>query len=546
MDTQNTKKRPMTSTERVRRHRLKKRLQNEELFLDQQRAKRQFYRERQRVQEDELKTKKKTALQQYMQEKELTMQLGGKSVHSTLRSVLSADADTTKKDVRKEAKAYLDLVDITSLHRRLFRAMQAAGRPVTMQSVNAYMDRIQMAYNMLHPRQRMPDLEFLKDAKKVISTVEASVYSTATKDAIVAAIHSVLSIMHGWDAYQEPYTKRMLSRSQTRRESDTFLQTVIDALYAEKDRRKASTIQSYVTNLKRVFALVYPDSPGMTSLDWLKKTRTVTQTIDATFASVSTRATIYAALTSILASMTDGDNAWKTAKTKYGNLMRMYQRKRDTALGDNQLSDREKDTFLKWQDILDSIREYDSENGSSEDRYAMQRVIIDLYTLFPPRRLQDYRLMRLCTSASSVQKMQKAFNYLVVDSDSDRVEFVFNVYKTVKKYKQQRFLLNREHPALADVLTTYVRQHRIRHGDLLFATTAHRPFENFGFQLKSATNRVVGKSLSCNAFRHAFVSHFVYGDNKSTFKTYNQREAVSKKMGHSVSMQVRYVKIGLI
>jgi hypothetical protein len=52
------------------------------------------------------------------------------------------------------------------------------------------------------------------------------------------------------------------------------------------------------------------------------------------------------------------------------------------------------------------------------------------YTMLPPRRILDYTLLRFRKSYSN--RLSKDYNYLIVNNK--KIEFIFNQYKTSKKY----------------------------------------------------------------------------------------------------------------
>ena len=66
-----------------------------------------------------------------------------------------------------------------------------------------------------------------------------------------------------------------------------------------------------------------------------------------------------------------------------------------------------------------------------------------MYTLLPPRRLKDYQLMRYSERSQDITRLNKKYNYLVVDKDDgdEDVILIFNNYKTSKRYGQQIFNL---------------------------------------------------------------------------------------------------------
>ena len=82
---------------------------------------------------------------------------------------------------------------------------------------------------------------------------------------------------------------------------------------------------------------------------------------------------------------------------------------------------------------------------------SFERMLVDMYTLFPTRRLKDYQLMRY-TNRSNVHSLNNKYNYLALDPTSNEVSLVFNNYKTKKRYGQQVFNLKKESEKKYDIL----------------------------------------------------------------------------------------------
>ena len=69
------------------------------------------------------------------------------------------------------------------------------------------------------------------------------------------------------------------------------------------------------------------------------------------------------------------------------------------------------------------------------DTQIYEKLILYLYTYFPPRRVKDYNLMYYSNKTSEEMKDEDTEkNYITSDS-----KFSFNTYKTAKFYKQKVF-----------------------------------------------------------------------------------------------------------
>lgn len=150
-------------------------------------------------------------------------------------------------------------------------------------------------------------------------------------------------------------------------------------------------------------------------------------------------------------------------------------------------------------------------------------VVLSLYILFPPRRVLDYAYMDICNDETT---MKNDRNYYI----PDKQQFVFNVYKTAKTYKQQRFTMcNR----LNDLLKDFIRTYNIQQS-LLNMTEDY-----LGNRIKEIFFNTCGKRAGASIMRHSFLS---YMDKTGFLDSMNKRYAVSRLMGHSVIEQLEYIK----
>jgi len=167
------------------------------------------------------------------------------------------------------------------------------------------------------------------------------------------------------------------------------------------------------------------------------------------------------------------------------------------------------DEFVEWSVL--SLLYKDVKN-------IKDKVILALYTLFPPRR-NDYTNMLVVDTFDKTKADTQ--NYLVVLGDT--MFFVFNEYKTAKTYGSQTFSVPKE---LDAILRPYARV-----GSPLFDMTD----KYFSEYLARLTFSCVEKRVSINGFRHSFISHFLSGK-----PTPQERQSISNMMSHSLITQILY------
>jgi integrase len=152
----------------------------------------------------------------------------------------------------------------------------------------------------------------------------------------------------------------------------------------------------------------------------------------------------------------------------------------------------------------------------SEFQRLQNFVILSLYVLQPPRRLQDYTEMKL----KNID--EKTDNYI------NKTKFVFNKYKTAKFSGKEEITIN---PKLKFILDKWKK---LNPYDYLLVGSTEKKFSSS--QLQQRLNSILGKKASVNILRHSFLS--------DKYKDINIRdmEETAKAMGHSKNQAMLYVK----
>lgn len=198
-----------------------------------------------------------------------------------------------------------------------------------------------------------------------------------------------------------------------------------------------------------------------------------------------------------------------------------------------------KEDLPSWDDVLkryDALKEKveATKDFSKEADYMnlLKYTILSLYVLQPPRRNGDYLEMRIVPVYN--EDLPDNYNYLATKGG----EFIFNKYKTSKKYGEFKQNIV---PELKSVITLYLKHH-----PLLWEGRKQRkeavPFLVFKdgdplHQLNSITriiNSVLGKGVGSSALRHIYLTQ-KYGD------VTKEMEEDSAAMGHSVGQQKDYI-----
>ena len=222
-------------------------------------------------------------------------------------------------------------------------------------------------------------------------------------------------------------------------------------------------------------------------------------------------------------------NHYKTILKDKSNTMRTEEDK-------NEKTQKQKDNWMTMEDI-NKVKEERwkalTEKMGNKAKIApatfdalLNYLIVSLYTDNTPRRNQDY--MKMVVVKKWNKEMPTDRNYYDVAGQ----RFVFNVYKTSRKYGQH--IVNIP-DALLTVLKKYMKYHPVK------ALKEHYMFlvKSDGEPLIAVNsitrvlNKFFGKNLGSSMLRHIFLS-----------EKYNidEMKKDAEDMGHSVSQQKAYMK----
>jgi len=200
------------------------------------------------------------------------------------------------------------------------------------------------------------------------------------------------------------------------------------------------------------------------------------------------------------------------------------------------------DELPEWKFIKEKEQELKKEVDGFKDNKTttpleyetlLKYVVLSLYTLQPPRRNGDYLEMYIVEKYKNDLSNDK--NYL----SRSTAEFIFNQYKTAKKYNQQVEAVS---PEMASVLRIYLKFHPLlKNGKLPKGVNevkflVYRDGEGVS-QMNSITrilNSILGKGIASSKLRHIYLTS-KYGD------TIKEQEKDASAMGHSTAQQKEYI-----
>ena len=186
----------------------------------------------------------------------------------------------------------------------------------------------------------------------------------------------------------------------------------------------------------------------------------------------------------------------------------------------------------KYNALKTKVKETTDFSKDSAYNDLLKLLVTSLYVLQPPRRNGDYLEMKIVPTYS--EELPQNMNYL----DTKKGEFIFNKYKTSKKYGEFRKAIE---PELRAIVTLYLKHHpnlwegrKQKKEPVPFLV--YRDGEPL-HQLNSITrliNSVLGQGVGSSALRHIYITE-KYG------KIEEEQAKDAEAMAHSVGQQKDYI-----
>lgn len=199
---------------------------------------------------------------------------------------------------------------------------------------------------------------------------------------------------------------------------------------------------------------------------------------------------------------------------KISSISQSYTEKYDK----NILSDKEKSSYLDWQQILNVFDTLYSKRLHSQTAFK-KCISLAFYVLFPPRRILDYSNMIAVQNLSNTNDAQ---NFFVIDQQL----FIFSNYKNSKVYGQQTF--NVPHK-LYSLLLDYTTKYNLLNKPLIGSSESQLSNKIIHIFL-SHTNT----PASVNTLRHSFIN---FMSQSKLLESTEQRKLLALQMGHSHHIQ---------
>ena len=301
-----------------------------------------------------------------------------------------------------------------------------------------------------------------------------------------------------------------------------------------------STKKQYISMLK-----ILNNGKEPNNLNYLKSVKKINELLADK--SDNTKKSYYAVIVSTLKISDPID--FKTALKTYTKLMNEYNKKSFEEQKKNEMTEKQKENWMtmdeidkvynKLEKVVKKFKPMDW-NKKKTYRTLLDYTILSLYILNPPRRNMDYCDMNLVLG-ESMKDLPNTQNYYNPNSQ----EFIFNKYKTVKKFGQQRIKI--------PIKLRNILEHFILHHPMLCKFKNNTDEQNIkekksiplfiqsngnkitSFYITKALNRIFGKKVGVSMLRHIVLSE-KFG------KILKEQKELAQDMAHSIKMQSAYIK----
>ena len=296
----------------------------------------------------------------------------------------------------------------------------------------------------------------------------------------------------------------------------------------EKKGVADSTANAYI----RAMFLLNGKQP-FKNLSFLKKTDDVAELVKD-YAD-NTIKLIYSSIVSVLSLFKEKAAYKKVYQFYYEKMMGKAKEMKDAGAESSDKTEKQKDNWVSWEEVKSkgdalgqAVAGFSKKRTLTEQEFEtlLHYTILALYTETQPRRNQDYLDMMV------VKKMptNTEHNYLVL-ARGKPTKFVFNIYKTAKKYGQQILDVP---PTLAEIIKLYLKfnpqKKEASHNFLVSYDGSPIVAQN---AITRILNKVFGKKVGSSMLRHIFLS---------TKYDIKEMEKDATAMGHSVEEQKKYMK----
>ena len=287
--------------------------------------------------------------------------------------------------------------------------------------------------------------------------------------------------------------------------------TIKELIENDRPNITESSIKTYLSNLKKL---------GITTVDNIKKLNDVEEILESIKdMKITQQRNLLSAILVIIKASGEASDKYEKYRETVFDLGVEYS----AQLAKNEKTPKQEANWTTLEALKKITRKHIKNNPGKQTT-----MISALYTYQPPTRL-DYNSVELVKTDKDLDPKQ---NYLLIKSARNKV-FIFNDYKTSKKYGQTRIPVSKP---LNAVINKFLKINPNRKY-LLQQKRDNKPLTRN--QLGKAIPQVfkdTGKNITLNIIRHVFVSENV------DLEAVKKHQDIASKMMHSGALQQEYAK----
>ena len=298
----------------------------------------------------------------------------------------------------------------------------------------------------------------------------------------------------------------------------SFRESIKEQLLENRPNLSASSVKTYTSTLANLLTKIPTINQNKLNVNMFTTKHKQIMKFMVDFSS-SKRKSILSALYIVTGNMIYNEKMKEDMSAVYDD----YKTQKKTA--------KEEKNWIEWEDVLQLHSTLTREAGSillkprinnAEINKLNRFILLSVYTMIPPRRIQDMQLMQIRNYDSETD------NHYNIDTG----DFVFHKYKTAGVYGSQTININGS--KLQSFIEVWMD---INDSDFLIVSERDHDSGVKGSNLTSMLNSIFDSNVSVSMLRKSFLSY--------TYKDIDllKMEKLATQMGHSSSTALgKYVK----
>lgn len=240
----------------------------------------------------------------------------------------------------------------------------------------------------------------------------------------------------------------------------------------------------------------------------------------------NTQRTYYIAIASILKCYITNNKNNKKFQNLYNDYSKILDNYNNVLRDQTDKTDSENNNWMTKENITDLYNEM-KKNYKDNEQSQQNFLVLSLYYLNAPRRNKDYSILKVVNNYND--KLDNQYNYV----DLNKKEFIFNNYKTSKKYNQQRVEIPSE---LMNIILEYIKDFKIKNNDFLIKDLKKDEPINISNGMTVLLNKIFKKKVGSSMLRKIYLTS-KYGDQAKELK-----EDVKNMATSVITAQNNYIK----